>query len=144
MECSKKWKPLKLRALDDQDLQIFSQCLYEAIIISTEINYNKNKKQFAVATERFTWENSNGKSYLLMQVLAVLIINGVEEVDMKNILNQNKIKNILSISFVDNNILILLNNEEFINLKVEKWSCLLEDIGKPFLPAFIPVYPKND
>ena len=50
MECSKKWKPLKLRALDDQDLEIFSQCLYEAIIISTEINYNKNKKQFAVAT----------------------------------------------------------------------------------------------
>ena len=79
-----------------------------------------------------------------MQVLAVLIINGVEEVDMKNILNQNKIKNILSISFVDNNILILLNNEEFINLKVEKWSCLLEDIGKPFLPATIPAYSKNE
>ena len=56
----------------------------------------------------------------------------------------NKIKNVLSISNVDNNILILLNNEEVINLKVKKWRCLLEDIGSPFLPATVPTFPKDD
>jgi len=144
MLVEKEWKPLKLMAVDDQDLQIFSQCLYESIIISSEINYNKKTKQFAMAIERFTWEAAHGQSHLLMQVLAVLVINNVETVDMQNIFNTNKIKNILSISNIDNNILILLNNEKIINLKVKKWSCLLEDIGRPFSPATVPTFPKNE
>ena len=144
MELLKKWRPIKLRAEDDQDLQIFSQFLYESIIISSEINYNKNTKQFALAIERFTWEHAGEESHLLMQVLSILVINYVEKINLKNILNSNKIKNILSISNIDNNILILLNNEEVINLKVKKWSCLLEDIGKPFSPATVPTFPKND
>ena len=144
MEKLKNWKPLKLRAEDDQDLEIFSQCLYEAIIVSSEINYDKEKNQFAMAVDRFTWEKANGHSHLLMQVLSVVIINNVEKVDIGNIFKRNKIKNILSISNVDNNILILLNNEEVINLRVKKWSCLLEDIGKPFQPATVPTYSKND
>ena len=112
MEDILDWKPLKLRAVDDQDLQVFSQCLYEAIIISSEIHYNKNNKQFAMAIERFTWENARDKGHLLMQVLSIIIINNVESVNMRGLLEKNKIKNILSISNVDNNILIMLNNDE--------------------------------
>ena len=144
MLVEKEWKPLKLMAVDDQDLQIFSQCLYESIIISSEINYNKKTKQFAMAIERFTWEAAHGQSHLLMQVLAVLVINNVETVDMQNIFNTNKIKNILSISNIDNNILIMLNDGEVITIKVKKCFCLLEDIGKPINPAIIPAYSKND
>ena len=144
MEHLKNWKPLKLMALDDQDLQIFSQCLYECIIIISEINYDQKSKRFAMAIERFTWEHANGQSHLLMQVLSVLIVNGVEKIDMGDIFNTNKIKNILSVSNIDNNILILLNNEEVINLEVKKWTCLLEDIGTPFLPITVPAFQKNE
>ena len=79
-----------------------------------------------------------------MQVLSVLIINGVKKINIKDIKKKNTIKNILSISNIDNNILILLNNEEIINLKVEKWSCILEDIGKPIFPAITPSHLKNE
>ena len=144
MEELKGWMPLKLRAVDDHDLQIFSQCLYESIIISSEIHFNKKNKQFAMAVERFTWEHAKDKAHLLMQVLSIIIINSVEEVDMSNLASKYKIKNILSISNIDNSILIMLNNDEVINLKVKKWTCLLEDIGKPFLPATVPSYTKND
>lgn len=139
-----KWSPIKIRAEDDADLQVFSQCLYESIILPTEIYFNKEKKQFAMAIERFTWESSEGKDYLLMQVLSVLIINGVSKINIKDIEKKNTIKNILSISNIDNNILILLNNEEIINLKVEKWNCILEDIGKPTFPATTPTHLKNE
>ena len=138
------WKPIKLRAEDDQDLQVFSQCLYEAIIIDSEIIYDKNKKQFAMAIERFTWEHAKDKGHLLMQVLSIIIINNVDEVHMKEKFKNSKIKNILSISHIDNNILIMLNNKEVITLKVSKWICLLQDIGEPFSLATIPVYSKND
>ena len=138
------WKPIKLKAVDDQDLQIFSQFLFESIVVPSEINFDEKKQRFAMAIERFTWERAEEESHLLMQVLSILIINYVEIVDLKNIFNNSKIKNILSISNIDNNILIMLNDNEVITLKVKKCFCLLEDIGKPVYPAIIPAYSKND
>ena len=138
------WKPIKLKAVDDQDLQIFSQFLFESIVVPSEINFDEKKQRFAMAIERFTWERAEEESHLLMQVLSILIINYVEIVDLKNIFNNSKIINILSISNIDNNILIMLNDNEVITLKVKKCFCLLEDIGKPVYPAIIPAYSKND
>ena len=144
VEIRQNWSPVKLKAVDDQDLQIFSQCLFESIVLTSEINFEENKQRFAMAIERFTWEHAKNESHLLMQVLSVLVINYVEKVDLKNIHNNYKIKNILSISNIYNNILIMLNDNEVITLKVKKCFCLLEDIGKPIYPAIIPAYSKND
>ena len=144
VEIRKNWSPVKLKAVDDQDLQVFSQCLFESIVLTSEINFEENKQRFAMAIERFTWEHAKNESHLLMQVLSILVINYVEKVDLQNIYNNYKIKNILSISNIDNNILIMLNDNEVITLKVKKCFCLLEDIGKPTYPAIIPAYSKND
>ena len=144
MEIRQNWKPVKLKAVDDHDLQVFSQFLFESIVLPSEINFEEKKQRFAMAIERFTWEHAKNESHLLMQVLSVLVINYVEKVDLKNLSNNYKIKNILSISNIDNNILIMLNDNEFITLKVKKCFCLLEDIGKPIYPAIIPAYSKND
>ena len=138
------WKPIKLKAVDDQDLQVFSQFLYEAIVLPTEINFEESNQEFAMAFERFTWEHAGVESHLLMQVLSILVINYVEKINLKEIIDNKKIKNILSISNIDNNILIMLNDGEVITLKVKKCFCLLEDIGKPIYPAIIPAYSKND
>ena len=144
METRKKWIPIKLKAVDDQDLQIFSQFLFESIVLPSEIKFEENNQRFAMAIERFTWEHAKDEGHLLMQVLSILVINYVEKVDLNKISNNYKIKNILSISNIDNNILIMLNDGEVITIKVKKCFCLLEDIGKPINPAIIPTYSKND
>ena len=144
MEIRQSWKPIKLKAVDDQDLQVFSQFLFEAIVLPSEIKFEEKKQRFAMAIERFTWEHAKDEGHLLMQVLSILVVNYVEKVDLKNIFKNYKIKNILSISNIDNNILIMLNDNEVITLKVKKCFCLLEDIGKPINPAIIPTYSKND
>ena len=144
MEIKQDWKPIKLKAVDDQDLQIFSQFLYESIVLPSEINFDLKNQQFAMAIERFTWEHAGENRHSLMQVLSILVINYVEKVNLKKILKSTKIKNILSISNIDNNILIMLNDRDIITLKIKKCYCLLEDIGKPFYPAIIPAYSKND
>ena len=144
MEIRQNWTPVKLKAVDDHDLQVFSQFLFESIVLPSEINFEEKKQRFAMAIERFTWEHAKNESHLLMQVLSVLVINYVEKVDLKSISENYKIKNILSISNIDNNILIMLNDNEVITLKVKKCFCLLEDIGKPIYPAIIPAYSKND
>ena len=143
MEIRQNWKPVKLKAVDDQDLQVFSQFLFESIVLPSEIKFEEKKQRFAMAIERFTWEHAKNESHLLMQVLSILVINYVEKIDLKNMFNY-KIKNILSISNIDNNILIMLNDNEVITLKVKKCFCLLEDIGKPIHPAITPAYSKND
>ncbi len=144
MATRQNWTPIKLKAVDDQDLQIFSQFLYESIVLPSEINFEKKNQRFAMAIERFTWEHAKNEGHLLMQVLSILVVNYVEKVDFKNISNNYKIKNILSISNIDNNILIMLNDGEIVTIKVKKCFCLLEDIGKPINPAIIPTYSKND
>lgn len=138
------WKPIKLRAIDDSDLLVFSECIYEAIVLPSEINYDINQKRFAMAIERFTWEKANGKDYNLMQVLSILVVYGVQKLDTKDFKRTSHFSNLRSISYIDNNILILLNNEKIINLKVKKWSCTLEDIGIPTYPPTTPSHFKNE
>ena len=43
MEIRQNWKPIKLKAVDDQDLQVFSQFLFEAIVVPSEITFEKKK-----------------------------------------------------------------------------------------------------
>ncbi len=144
MTLEKSWKPLKLRAIDDRDLHVFTQCIYESILLPSELNFNKKEKLFAIAIERFTWEIADGKDFNLMQVLSVLVVNGAYDIQKDQAIERQGIKNLRSISNIDNNILILLNNEQTINLKVKNWSCILEDIGKPKWPATTPTHLKNE
>ena len=60
------WKPLKLRAEDDSDLSIFSDCIYQSILVTSEVIYDKDRKSFMIALERFTWEVAM-KNYNLWQ-----------------------------------------------------------------------------
>ena len=85
MEIRQSWKPIKLKAVDDQDLQVFSQFLYESIVLPTEIKFEEKKQRFAMAIERFTWEHAKDEGHLLMQVLSILVVNYVEKVDLSNI-----------------------------------------------------------
>tara|TARA_A100001015_G_scaffold150894_1_gene167309 strand:+ start:87 stop:524 length:438 start_codon:yes stop_codon:yes gene_type:complete len=144
IKLSNNWKPLKLKAIDDNDLVVFSECIYQAILLPTEIDYDPKEDKFAMAIERFTWEIASGKDYNLMQVQSVLIINGVKKIETKNYFKKNSIGHLISISNVDNNILILLNNDLIINLKVDKWKCILRDMGTPFFPATTPAHFRND
>ena len=138
------YTPLKLRAVDDKDLSIFSDCIYQSILLTSEIKYDKKNKLFLLALERFTWEIAKGKDYNLKQVLAVLTISGVEKIDDSSIFFNNLIYNVLSINSYDNTILILLNDNKIISLETSKWTCFLEDIGKPNWPAVTPTHLRND
>jgi len=138
------YTPLKLRAVDDKDLSIFSDCIYQSILLTSEIKYDKKNKLFLLALERFTWEIAKGKDYNLKQVLAILTIAGVEKIDDTSIFFNNLIYNVLSINSYDNTILILLSDNKIISLEAHKWTCLLEDIGKPNWPAVTPTHLFNE
>jgi hypothetical protein len=46
MEIRKNWTPIKLKAVDDKDLQIFSQFMYESIVLPSEIKFEEKNQRF--------------------------------------------------------------------------------------------------
>ena len=140
----KSYRPIKLRAIDDNDLSVFSDCIYQSILLSSELMYDKKTKIFLLALERFTWEIAEGEDHKLRQVSSILTITGVEKVLDNSIFFNNLIYNVLSITNYDNNIFILLNDNKIITLEAYNWSCLLEDVGKPKWPAVTPSHLRND
>ena len=96
-----------------------------------------------MALERFTWEIAEGEDHKLKQVLSILTITGVNKIEDKSIFFNNLIYNVLSISNYENSIFILLNDNNIITLQANDWSCILEDVGKPKLPAVTPSHFKK-
>ena len=49
--------PLKLRAMDDEDLGVVSAFLQDAIVPLAEMEFVAGEKRFALVASRFRWEN---------------------------------------------------------------------------------------
>ena len=138
------WKPLKLRAEDDEDIEVFSDCLYGSLVSLKEMMFIKNKKSFFMTLERFTWEISEGKDSQLRKVLAILCFYNVNLVDIK--VNDKSKASLLSIEtlvYDKKNFILIFDNKKLINIKINKLYCTLEDIGKPVWPAVVPVHLKK-
>ena len=59
-------KPLKLIALDEEDLAIVSSHLQDAVVRVGDMVYQPSKKRFAAVLNRFDWElaqGGNGKDF---------------------------------------------------------------------------------
>ncbi len=50
--------PLKLVALDDEDLDVISSHLQDAIVTVGEMAYQPSRKRFAAVLNRFNWEKA--------------------------------------------------------------------------------------
>ena len=55
-------KPLKLRALDVEDLTVLAACLQDAILPLSDIAYLAAERRFALVANRFRWERAEKKS----------------------------------------------------------------------------------
>ena len=104
-------KPIKLRAEDDNDLEILSKCLFEAICFDHEMKFLKDKNIFLFSVERFTWQSYERKDENLLQVLCIIQIHFVDSFFMENILNKQSkgLHSLISIAY-DKNILCFSNN----------------------------------
>ena len=132
-----EWKKLKLRAEDDDDLEIFSECLFEAVIKVDNIKFVNKKKYFVILLDRFVWELAKGKSAELMQVTSLIYFENIYNIDIK-IKNRSNLLFLNSLTYQDNNIFIFFNDNSLIRLESDRLSCLLEDVSNPVWPALAP------
>ena len=135
------YKPLKLRAEDDNDLEIISKYLFEAICFDNEMKFIKEKNMFLLSVERFTWESHDGKDENLLQVLCIIQIHFIDSFAMENILNKKSkgLHSLISIAYDKNILMLTFDNRASIRFNLKRLKLYIEDIGKPVKPAIVPV-----
>jgi hypothetical protein len=139
------YKPIKLRAEDDSDLEVLSKCLFEAICFDNEMTFLKEENTFFMSVERFTWECSEGKDENLLQVLCIIQIHFVDSFIVENILDK-KSKGLHSLSSIayDKDILMLtFDQKASIRFNVRGLKLYIEDVRKPIKPAVVPIRNKG-
>jgi len=54
-------KLIRLAAIDTEDLAVVSACVQDAVLKVGDMVYLPRERRFAVAMNRFAWENANGR-----------------------------------------------------------------------------------
>ena len=139
------YKPIKLRAEDDNDLEVLSKCLFEAIVFDSEITFLKDKNTFLMSVERFTWECSEAKDENLLQVLCIIQIHCVDSFIVENILDKKSkgLHSLISIAYDKGILMFTFDQKASIRLSVRDLKLYIEDVRKPIKPAVVPVRNKG-
>ena len=97
---------IRLNALNNDDLKIFSFLCQDAIISKEEIFYDKTKKMFVVTLTRYCWEqqklNDKNVNYRVVSGLQVRNVNNVEYINFKSKIS---FYNLLAITYEKENVI---------------------------------------
>ena len=132
---------IRLNALNNDDLKIFSFLCQDAIISKEEIFYDKTKKIFVATITRYCWEqqelNYNKINYRVVTGLQIKNVNKVEYINF-----QSKISfyNLLAITYEKANIILNLSMSSKIKLDCKKINATIEDIDIPWPTKLKPLH----
>lgn len=139
-------KPLKLRAVDREDLEIISACLQDAIVPIADMVYLPVEGKFVMVANRFKWEASaeermNGhgpaadhEDAPFKRTHCGLTFEGVRAVRRRglNARDRSQLLGLLAIQAVDDGLMMTFAGGASIHLVAGPWTCWLQDIGDPW------------
>ena len=132
---------IRLNALNNDDLKIFSFLCQDAIISKEEIFYDKTKKMFVVTLTRYCWEkqelNDKNISYRVVTGLQIKNVNNVEYI---NFTSKMSFYNLLAITYEKTNIFLNLSMSSKIKLNCNKINATIEDIDIPWPTKLKPFH----
>lgn len=96
--------PLKLMAMDVDDLNVISACVQDGIIKSSEIDYNAKTQQLVIPLNRFAWESPASRRWFFKKHerrRSVLHFERVEAMRSKlvNQSNEDEVLSLLTMNF---------------------------------------------
>ena len=132
---------IRLNALNNDDLKIFSFLCQDAIISKEEIFYDKTKKMFVVTLTRYCWEqqelNDKNINYRVVTGLQIKNVNNVEYINFKSKIS---FYNLLAITYEKASIILNLSMSSKINLDCKKINATIEDIDIPWPTKLKPLH----
>lgn len=139
-------KPLKLTALDVEDLAVISACLQDAIGRVADTAYEQKRRRFAIMFNRFRWENEASPSLggwlgprQPERVRCAVHFDAVTAVRHRNIdqANPEQLLDLLAIQAEEQRdgtvrVRLLFAGGPELLLEAECVDCYLEDLSQPW------------
>ncbi|SMH39853.1 DUF2948 family protein [Maritimibacter sp. HL-12] len=135
--------PVRLKALDGDDLAVISALAQDAVFPITEMSWQPGRRRFALLLNRFRWEDvekAARRRRPVERVQSVLVVSDVQKVQSQGIDRGEKdlVLSLLSISFEPGEdgtgrVMFTLAGDGTIALDVEALDVTLQDVTRPYL-----------
>jgi hypothetical protein len=135
--------PLRLRALDAEDLAVISALVQDAVLPATEMRYDRRRRRFALLLNRFRWEDvapaeRRGRDFERVQ--AVLAIEDVTRVATQGLdrTDRDTVLSLLSVAFEPGEdgtgrVILTLAGDGAVAVDVEALEVTLQDVTRPYI-----------
>jgi hypothetical protein len=134
---------LKLRAKDNEDIQVISAILQDAIVPICDMTYRPEEKDFVLVAQRFCREShEEGASPCFERVRSAVHVKGVEGVQLQGI-DQSRAENMLDLLALlpeKDGLQLVFAGGGKIRLKLADWSLILEDFGEAWPASCEPCH----
>ena len=135
--------PLNLKAMDNEDLQIISTLVQDAVFPAAEMKWDRAGRRFALLINRFRWEDAkaaNQRNRAFERVQSVVMVEDILNVSSQGVErgDADMILSLLSIEFepgADGTGRLVLNlaGDAAIALDVETLDLTLKDVTRPYI-----------
>lgn len=136
-------KPLRLKALDVEDLGVLSGFVQDGVFPASEMKWDRRARRFAVLLNRFRWEDAakaEARNRDYERVQAVLAIEDVMRIKSSGInpRDRNTVLSLLAITFIAGEdgmgaIELTLAGDGAIRVEVEALEVVLKDVTRPYV-----------
>lgn len=136
-------EPLRLRAMDADDLQVISALVQDAVFPIAEMTWDQKRRRFALLLNRFRWEDLNPNTERKRdyeRVQAVLVVEDVLKVSTQGLDRSaaDLILSVLSLSFEAGQdgagrLEITLAGDGAVAVDVEVLEVTLQDVTRPYI-----------
>ncbi|MDP5086481.1 MAG: DUF2948 family protein [Yoonia sp.] len=134
--------PLRLKALDAEDLQVIAALVQDAVFPAVEMKWDSKARRFAILLNRFRWEDAPraaARKRGFERVQSVLAIEDVMKVQSQGVdkSDPNMVFSLLSVAFIPGEdgagrVELTLAGDGVIALEVEALEVLLRDVTRPY------------
>lgn len=138
-----KQGPLRLKALDADDLAVLASLTQDAIFPASEMQWDRKARRFGLLLNRFRWEdapNATSRRRDFERVQAVLVFEDVLKVQSQGVdkSDPDMVFSLLSIAFAPGEdgagrIELTLAGDGVIALEVEALEVVLRDVTRPYV-----------
>jgi len=134
-------EPLRLKALDGEDLRVISALVQDAVFPMSEMTWDRTKRRFALLINRFRWEDgARIGEHPPERVQSVLVIDDVLAVASQGI-DRGAPETVLSLLALDwtegedgtGRITLVLAGDGAVAVDVECIDVTLRDVTRPYV-----------
>ena len=139
--------PLKFVVLDEEDLEVVSTHLQDAVVKVSDVHWRPQEKRLVVAVNRFDWEGATNGNHEYRRRRAALRFERVLSCKCRDISPAGKdaVLNLLAVEFSETDepagvVTLTFSGGAALRLEVECLEAELADLGPTWITAACPVH----